>query len=296
MRQIAARKDQDQHPLPDRHDLQFSPSVHGEECQSEPAWIRKLADHLLLRRHNGNSASRNGWRVAQSKDWPPAHEPVAVTNQRSTARRRLAAILFADVAGYTRLMDRYEADTHTRLMRLFDEVVDAAIAAAGGCVVKNTGDGFLARFDSVGGAVECAVAIQRSVADREASQAPEKRLAFRMGLHVADIVIETRDVYGAGVNIAARLQQLAEPGSITISASVCEQLGGNLLLPTIDLGDVRLKNIHTPVRAFRILALPELGQQREQTAAASWQLRSSVRAPPFAEYGDVQATVSLARL
>jgi class 3 adenylate cyclase len=175
----------------------------------------------------------------------------------STVQRKLAAILFADIAGYTRLMDIYEAETHHRLMMIFDEIVDPAIAATGGCVVKNTGDGFLARFESVTTAVECALAIQQSANSREACQPASKRLVFRMGLHVADVIIELRDVYGAGVNIAARLEELAEPGSITISASVREQLGTNLTVRAIDLGEVRLKNVSEPVRAFRLLVLAE---------------------------------------
>src|SRR5205085_4186680 len=175
----------------------------------------------------------------------------------STMQRKLAAVLFADIAGYTRLMDVYEAETHHRLMMMFDEIVDPAIAATGGCVVKNSGDGFLARFESVTTAIECAVAIQQSANSREACQPAAKRLVFRMGLHVADIIIEPRDVYGAGVNIAARLEELAEPGSITISASVREQLGTNLKVRTIDLGEVRLKNVSEPVHAFRLLVLAE---------------------------------------
>src|SRR5436309_2882687 len=104
-------------------------------------------------------------------------------------QRRLAAILFADVAGYARLMDEYEAATHRRLMSLLEEVVAPAISQAGGQIVKNTGDGFLARFDSVTDGFDCAVAIQRSINARESSQAPEQRIALRIGLHVGDIVV-----------------------------------------------------------------------------------------------------------
>src|SRR4051812_39809313 len=103
-------------------------------------------------------------------------------------QRRLAAILFADVAGYTRLMDEHEVDTHRRLMKLLGEVVEPAISEAGGQTVKNTGDGFLARFDSVTDAFDCAITIQRSINSREAEQSAEKRIGFRMGLHVGDIV------------------------------------------------------------------------------------------------------------
>jgi len=182
-------------------------------------------------------------------------------------QRSLAAILMADVAGYTRLMDEYEAETHPRLMALLDEVVEPAIAAATGRIVKNTGDGFLACFASLNTAVECAAGIQQTVRSREAAQPPEKQIAFRMGLHVGDIVVEARDVYGAGVNLAARLQELAEPGGLMISASVREQLGNNLKLPIIDLGNVTLKNIAAPARVFRVVTSP--GPDAEHPLPAS---------------------------
>ena len=140
-------------------------------------------------------------------------------------QRRLAAILFADVSGYTRLMDLYETETHSRLMALIDNVVEPAVAAAAGRIVKTTGDGFLACFDSVNRAIESASAIQQEVQRREAEHSAERRIAFRMGLHTGDIVVEARDVYGAGVNLAARLQEIAEPGSVMISGAVHEQLG-----------------------------------------------------------------------
>jgi len=185
-------------------------------------------------------------------------------------QRRLAAILFADVAGYTRLMDEYEADTHSRLMAIFDEVVEPTIASARGEIVKNTGDGFVARFQSVNEAFECAVAVQRGVVGREASQSPEKRVAFRIGLHVGDIVVEAHDVYGAGVNLAARLQEIAEPGTLAISASVREQLGSRLKLPTTDLGNITLRNIASPVRVFRVaLTSIEIADPSQRYAATT---------------------------
>lgn len=199
-------------------------------------------------------------------------------------QRRLAAILFADVAGYTRLMDEHEADTHHRLMALFDKVVKPAIAAANGRIVKNTGDGFLARFESVSGALDCAVEIQRKVHSREAAHPAKRQLALRMGLHVGDIFVEARDVYGAGVNLAARLQELAEPGGLTISASVREQLGGNLKLPIVDLGNVTLKNIAAPVRVFRVV-MSETDRRRPPSPGAPWNSRPSIAVLPFVEYG-----------
>src|SRR5712671_212011 len=203
--------------------------------------------------------------------------------------RRLAAILFTDVAGYTRLMDEYEADTHARLMALLDEVIEPAIAAANGQIVKNTGDGFLARFESVSNAFECAVAVQRSINSREADRPSEKRVAFRMGLHAGDIVVQAHDVYGAGVNLAARLQELAEPGGLMISASVREQLGGNLKLPTIDLGNVTLKNITAPVRVFQVVTSPGPETPRPLGAGASGSSRPSIAVLPFLEHNGSSA-------
>jgi len=191
-------------------------------------------------------------------------------------QRRLAAILFGDVAGYTRLMDEYEADTHTRLMALFKETIEPAIASAGGQIVKNTGDGFVARFESVSDAFECAVAVQRGVHGREADQPPEKRVAFRAGLHVGDIVVEAHDVYGAGVNLAARLQELAEPGGLAISGSVREQLGSRLKLPTTDAGNVNLRNIADPVRVFRVATSPDRAPQQPSSRYAAGLPEASV--------------------
>ena len=152
-------------------------------------------------------------------------------------------------------MDLFESDTHTRLMALFDQVIEPAIAA-GGQIVKSTGDGFLARFESVSSAFECAVTIQRNVHEREVAQPLDRRIAFRMGLHVGDVVVEQRDVYGAGVNLSARLQEIGEPGAVMISSSVREQLGGQLKLPVVDLGNLALKHINEPVRVFRVAAVP----------------------------------------
>src|SRR5689334_1166389 len=117
-------------------------------------------------------------------------------------KRQSAAILFADVAGYSRLMEAFETDTHRRLMALILEVIEPAIAAEDGRIVKNTGDGFLACFSSASGAIKAASLIQQEAWQREADYPVERRIAFRMGLHSGDIVVEDRDVYGADVNLA----------------------------------------------------------------------------------------------
>ena len=199
-------------------------------------------------------------------------------------QRTLAAILFADIAGYTRLMDQYEAETLLRLRRVIEEIVEPAVAAANGSIVKNTGDGFLARFASVNEAFRCATGIQLGVDSREADQPEEKRIAYRMGLHVGDIVVEAREVYGAGVNLAARLEELAAPGGLAISSSVREQLGAGLKLPITDLGNVSLKNIADPVRAFQV-DLTQSQRQQARVAGARRHSRPSIAVLPFIEYG-----------
>jgi adenylate cyclase len=200
-------------------------------------------------------------------------------------RRQLAAVLFADVAGYTRLMDAYEAETHPRMMALLTEVVRPAVDDNAGRIVKGTGDGFLACFASVHSAVQAAASIQREVQHREASQPREKQIAFRMGLHSGDIVVEATDVYGAGVNLAARLQEMAEPGNLLISGAVYEQLGSNLKLPSVDLGNVRLKNIANPVRVFKIVTSPGRGPPLTPASRTYAHSRPSIAVLPFFEYG-----------
>jgi len=160
-----------------------------------------------------------------------------------------------------------------------DEIVRPGTAAHNGRLVKNTGDGFLASFGSVNNAVQCAVAIQQAVQKREAGEPSESRIAFRMGLHVGDVSQHRGDVYGAGVNLAARLQELAEPGSVMISAAVREQVGANLQLPTVDLGGLSLKNIANPVRAFRIVTSTDEVRARLPAMGATG--RPSIAVLPF---------------
>lgn len=158
----------------------------------------------------------------------------------------------ADIAGYTRLMEAFEQDTHKRLMSLRDTIVNVSLAAYEGHVVKRTGDGFLALFSQARQALDCAIAIQRGTRQREADQPPDRRISFRIGVNIGDVMVETEDVYGNDVNIAARLQDLAEPGAILISASILENRETDVELPVIDLGLLPLKNISRPVHAFRV--------------------------------------------
>ncbi|MCC6175248.1 MAG: adenylate/guanylate cyclase domain-containing protein [Chloroflexi bacterium] len=171
-------------------------------------------------------------------------------------QRRVAAILVADMVGYSRLMEADEEYTHIWQMRLRAEILDPGIASHAGQVVKNTGDGFVAVFDSALDATRCALFLQRAVTARTAEQPAEVRISFRMAVNVADIIVEADDIYGGGVNVAARLQTYAEPGGIVVSGAVVEQVGSSLTVGAIDLGDVHLRNLSRPVRVFALRVRP----------------------------------------
>ena len=164
--------------------------------------------------------------------------------------RRLAAILAADVAGYSRLMHNDEEATHTKLATLLAAGVAPAISEHGGRIVKNTGDGFLAEFPSAVGAVRAAVQFQTRIAELTAADEDDSRIAFRVGINVGDVIVEPHDVFGDGVNIAARLESIAEPGGICISSSAYEHIRGKVGTEFVDLGEQNLKNIARPVRAY----------------------------------------------
>ena len=166
------------------------------------------------------------------------------------AIRRLAAILAADVVGYSRLMGMDEEGTHERLQAHLRALVNPKIAEHRGRIVKNTGDGFLAEFASVVDAVRCAVEIQRGMADREPEVPDERRIRFRVGINVGDVIVEEHDIFGDGVNIAARLEALAEPGGVCISGTVRDHIGDRLPYTFEDLGERAIKNIARPVRVY----------------------------------------------
>jgi len=167
-----------------------------------------------------------------------------------TATRRLVAILAADVVGYSRLMGADEEGTHERLKAHFRELVDPKIAEHRGRIVKNTGDGMLAEFSSVVDAVRCAVEVQRGMIDREPDVPEERRIRFRIGVNLGDVIVESGDIYGDGVNIAARLEGLAAPGGICISGTVRDHIGDRLPYAFEDLGEQNVKNIARPVRVY----------------------------------------------
>jgi adenylate cyclase len=182
----------------------------------------------------------------------------------STTTRRLAAILAADVVGYSRLMGADEEGTHERLKAHLDEVFDPNIREHHGRIVKTTGDGVLAEFASVVDAVRCAGEIQRGMANRDLDLAEERRLRFRIGVNLGDVIVESDDIYGDGVNIAARLEGLAAPGGICISGTVRDHIGDRLPYVFEDLGEQSVKNIARPVHAYalrpeRVASLPARG-------------------------------------
>jgi adenylate cyclase len=171
-----------------------------------------------------------------------------------TQTRRLAAILAADVAGYSRLIGADEGGTLERLKALRRELLDPKIAEHKGRLVKTTGHGLLVEFGSVVDALRCAVEVQREVMERNTGVTPDDRIEFRIGINVGDIVVEDGDIFGDGVNVAARLEALAEPGGICVAARVQEDAAGKLDLAFEDIGEQQLKNITRPVRAYRVIA------------------------------------------
>jgi adenylate cyclase len=166
--------------------------------------------------------------------------------------RRLSAILAADVAGYSRLTGRDEEGTHVQLQGHLRSLIDPKIAEHRGRVVKNTGDGLLAEFGSVVEAVRCAVEVQRGMAERNAGVPQERRIEFRIGINVGDVMLDRGDIFGDGVNVAARLEGIAEAGGICVAGRVLEDIQGKLDVVFEDAGEQRLKNIIRPVRVYRV--------------------------------------------
>ena len=150
--------------------------------------------------------------------------------------RRLSAILAADVAGYSRLMHRDEEATHAKLTGLLKDAIGPAIAERGGRIVKNTGDGFLAEFPSAVEAVRAAVQFQARILELTVGDAEDRRIAFRVGINIGDVIVEPHDIFGDGVNIAARLEGISEPGGICISSTVYDQVRGKVAIAVADLG------------------------------------------------------------
>ena len=169
------------------------------------------------------------------------------------AERRLAAILAADVVGYSSLMERDEDRTLARLKVRRRELIDPLIAEHRGRIVKLMGDGALYEFASVVDAVACAVAIQHGMARQEQDVPEAERIRFRIGINLGDVIVEGEDIYGDGVNVAARLEGLAEPGGVCVSGKVREEMRKRLDLAFAPMGQQRVKNIAEPVEAWRVV-------------------------------------------
>src|SRR5690349_20857711 len=166
--------------------------------------------------------------------------------------RKLVAVVMADVVGYSRLMERDEAGTHERLRTLHRELIAPKIAEHGGRTVKSAGDGILLEFSSATSALRCAVEIQREMGARNLYVAPDERIQLRIGINLGDIIVEGDDILGVGVNVAARLETLAEPGGICVASAVWEQVHEDLGVEFIDAGEQHVKNISKPIRVFRV--------------------------------------------
>jgi len=175
---------------------------------------------------------------------------------RGQSPRRLAAIVAGDIAGYSRLMEVNEEGTHERVKRIQRDLIDPSIAEHQGRLVKTTGDGFFAIFDSPVEAVRCGIVIQQNMFARNALLEKEQRIEFRIGVNLGDVIIEADDIYGDGVNVASRLESIAEPGEVYISGGIYEQIKHKLVCGYESLGDRKVKNITDPVRVYRVLPDP----------------------------------------
>ena len=171
-------------------------------------------------------------------------------------QRRLAAILAADVVGYSRLMSADETGTRARFNDQLDEVIRPAMDQHRGRIVKTMGDGFLVEFGSVVDAVQCATGIQNSVAKRQNREPHDRKILLRIGVHLGDVIVEGEDIHGDGVNVASRLEGLAVPGGICISHFVYEQVQKRVEVGFADLGSQQVKNMQTPVHAYQLLLDP----------------------------------------
>lgn len=216
-----------------------------------------------------------------SQSATPKDAPAALS---SSPRRGLLAVLVADVAGYTRLMERAEEETHRRFTQINQKIVLATLAQHDGTLIKHTGDGFLATFRSVVSAAKCALAIQDRMAAVNDGLPASDAILFRMGLNLADVIIEDHDVFGDGVNVAARLQQYAEPGGVVLSGIVAEAIAGQVPATVVSVGDFYPKNLSRPIQAF---VMHPLGTRPAPASISSpGQERPSIAVLPFSFDGD----------
>jgi len=189
--------------------------------------------------------------------------------KRGLTPRRLAAIVAGDISGYSRLMELDEESTHARVKRIQRDLIEPSIAEHQGRLVKTTGDGFIAIFDSPVEAVRCGIVIQQNMLARNTPLPRESRIEYRIGVNLGDVIIEDDDIYGDGVNVAARLEGIANPGEVYISGGIYEQIKNKLVCGYESLGDRKVKNITDPVRVYRVLpdpaAFSRIRKRRENT-------------------------------
>src|SRR6202142_4491878 len=200
--------------------------------------------------------------------------------------RRLAALLAADMVGYSRLMEADETGTLARLKTHRIELIDPAIAKNRGRIIKTTGDGMLVEFHSVADAVMCAAEVQRRMMRRNADVSPARWIQFRIGINLGDVIVEDNDIFGDGVNVAARLEMLAEPGGICVSGAVRDQVGHRLDdIAFEDIGDQCVKNIIRPIRVFRVRLEPATAAPegaKDAAAATAISKKPSIAVLPLA--------------
>ncbi|MEK6215985.1 MAG: adenylate/guanylate cyclase domain-containing protein, partial [Boseongicola sp.] len=198
--------------------------------------------------------------------------------------RRLAAVLAADMVGYSRLMEADETGTLARLRTHRSELIDPAIAKNQGNIIKTTGDGMLVEFQSVADAVKCAAEVQERMKRRNADVAEDRRIEFRIGINLGDINFQDDDIFGDGVNIAARLEGLAEIGGFCVTAAVYDQVSDRVETAFEDLGDKSLKNISRPIRVYRAVmdATAPKGAVGGESAASRAVVKPTIAVLPFA--------------
>jgi adenylate cyclase len=199
--------------------------------------------------------------------------------QEVGVHRRLSAILVADVVGYSRLIGQDEGETLRRLKRLRREIIDPKILAFHGRVVKVSGDGILVEVPSTVDAVGCAVAVQQAMAEHNAEISTDQQIAFRVGIHQGDIVVDGQDILGDGVNVAARLETMCVPGGICVSGVVYDEMAGRLVLPFEDRGEQQVKNIARPIRVYALSAETISTLTVPPASAGAWQRRSRANQP-----------------
>lgn len=183
---------------------------------------------------------------------------------RAQMPRRLAAIVAGDISGYSRLMQIDEEGTQNRVKRIERDIIEPSITEHHGKLVKTTGDGFIAIFDSPLEAVRCSIVIQQNLVGRNASLPKSSWIEYRIGVNLGDVIVEPDDVYGDGVNIASRLEGIADPGQVYISGGIYEQIKHKLVCGYESLGDRKIKNITDPVRVYRVLPDPAAYQARRK--------------------------------